>query len=242
MSEDGVVTVLLYLIGLNFERRVSASAMDRKIAGLAFWFNLTGGRDVTKAFMVQQALKGYKKGKRVCDSRRPVTFPMLHQLIIQVSRVCASSYEASLFKAAFMLAFYEALRVGELVCPFRMAGGSILASDVHCGSSAVALLLRRSQTDWLGKGKYVHVYGVPGALIRPVATVREFLVVRLSSAGSFLIQQDGLSSSVFQFCSVFRQCLFSAYSSHSFCIWAATKAARWGFDKSVIKQIGSLGI
>lgn len=47
---------------------------------------------------------------------------MLHQLLIQVSRVCSSSHEARLFMAAFTLAFYGTFRLGELVSPSKRAG------------------------------------------------------------------------------------------------------------------------
>lgn len=243
MTGEGVVMFLLYFVGLNYEKGVSVSVTDWKIAGLAFLFKLTGG-DVTKNVMVRQALKGYRRGNRRCDSRHPVTFSMLHQLMLQVSRVCNSSFEPSLFKAAFALAFYGAFRLGELVSPFRTALGGIQVSDVHCTSSLVALFLRRSKTDRWGKGKYVHVYGVPGEVVCPVAAVREFLVVCPLGGGSFLVHQDGPSLSVFQIRSVFRRCLVSAgynpsaYSSHSFRIGAATEAGRWALDKSVIKRIG----
>lgn len=71
----------------------------------------------------------------------------------------------------------------------------------------------------------------------------EFLGIRLPIGGPFLVYQDGLSLSVFQFGSVFRRCLGAAgydplaYSSHYFRIGATTEAARWGLDNSVIKCI-----
>lgn len=189
----GRVTALLFFIGLNYERGVSASAMDRKIAGLVFWFKVMGEGDATSEFMVRQALKGYRRGTRSRDSRQPITLAILEQLLVEVSNVCTLEYEAALFRVAFVLAFYGAFRLGELVSPSQRAQGGLQFGDVHCGYASVALFLRRSKTDRAGKSKYVHVYAIPGGVSCPVTAVRNFLGFRPASGGSFLVHGDGSS-------------------------------------------------
>lgn len=83
---------------------------------------MTGEGDATREFMVRQALKGYRRGAKRRDSRCPVTLSM-EQLPVEVSSVCNTGYEAILFKVAFILAFYGAFRLGELVSPSRYAKG-----------------------------------------------------------------------------------------------------------------------
>lgn len=71
---------VLYLICLNFEQRVSVSAINRKLAGLVFLFKIWDVQDFTKTFLVWQALKGYRRGFRNRDSRRLVIFSILQDL------------------------------------------------------------------------------------------------------------------------------------------------------------------
>lgn len=91
------------------------SSLNRQLAGLAFLFKLSGFCDVTKHFLVKQAVKGYRKSRRVPDARRPVSFVMLGRLLEQLQLVCSSPFIAVLFKMAFVLVFFGALRIGELV-------------------------------------------------------------------------------------------------------------------------------
>lgn len=88
---------MLYFLNLGFERGISAAAIDKKMAGLAFLFKLQGLRDHTKDFWVRQALKGYRKGHKSRDGRRPVSFEMLHGLFSQIEGICNSSFESALF-------------------------------------------------------------------------------------------------------------------------------------------------
>lgn len=64
-----------------------------------------------------------------------------------------------------------------------MQKGGIQFRDVQCGGASVARFLRRSKTDRVGKGKYVHVYGIPGGVSCPVTAVREFLGILFGSPG-----------------------------------------------------------
>lgn len=49
--------VVLYFVSRNMEQGVSVSALERKLAGLAFFFKLHGWVDFTKDFWVRQAVK-----------------------------------------------------------------------------------------------------------------------------------------------------------------------------------------
>lgn len=99
--------LVLYFIGWNMEMGVSESVLNSKLAGLAFLFKLLGLRDCTTDFLVQQAVKGYRRGRRPVDGHRPVSFNLLSSLFWVLSEVCLSAYEAILFQTAFSLAFLE---------------------------------------------------------------------------------------------------------------------------------------
>lgn len=62
VSQLDLEPCLLFFVGDSFGRGVSASVMSRKLSALAFWFKKQGFFDVTKSFMVRQAMKGFRKG------------------------------------------------------------------------------------------------------------------------------------------------------------------------------------
>lgn len=239
-----VPQAILYFINMGFERGISAAAIDGKLAGLAFLFKLQGLRDHTKDFWVKQAVKGYRKEHRKSDGRRPVSFDMLHGLFRQVSYICSSEFESALFRAAFALAFFGALRVSELVSPSKRAKGGLQCEDLEFSTASVRIWIKRSKTDQMGKGAQLEVFRIAGSHICPVAAVTCFRDRRPPLPGSFLIRADGSSLSKFQFAAVFKKCLSAAghdpnrYSSHSFRIGAATEAARAGLSVETVKRIG----
>ncbi|XP_077342712.1 uncharacterized protein LOC143987679 [Lithobates pipiens] len=228
----------------NLEEGLSISRMGKKLAGLAFWFKLRGEVDYTKDFWVRQVMRGYRRGRQVKDTRRPVSFDLLGRLCDRLGLVCFSVYERILFKAAFVLAFFGAFRIGELVSPSRKGQGGLFFEDVVCGDDRVCTRIRRSKTDQGGKGKKVVVFAIPGSGLCPVLVLREFLYVRPACPGPLLVHVNGEFVSRFQFVWVFRKCLRALglggekFSSHSFRIGAATEAARWGLDEAAVKRIG----
>ena len=168
---------------------------------------------------------------------------MLLNLFLQLHTVRSSAYEYVLFKAAFALAFFGALRIGELVSASRTAHGGLLEGDVELWGDEVRVWVRRSKTDQEGKGMRLSLFRVPDATICPVRAVEHFCSVRPGLGGSFLVHQDGSALSRFQFLAVFRKCVVAAgynpreYATHSFRIGAATEAARAGLDAAAVKRI-----
>lgn len=236
--------LVLYFVSRNMENGVGVSSIGKKLAALSFLFKLQGMEDWTKEFWVRQALKGYRKGHKKKDNRRPVTFANLLAICDQLGLVCSSSYECLLFTAAFSLAFFGVFRVGELVSPSKKEAGGILVQDVRACTGSVCLRLRRSKTDQLGKGIDVWLHALPGSPVCPVRTVGEFGKIRPVGEGPFLCHENGAYLSKFQFVAVFRKCLSmigldeKAYASHSFRIGAATEAARCGLDEAAMRRIG----
>ncbi|OCT76262.1 hypothetical protein XELAEV_18031458mg [Xenopus laevis] len=108
----------------------SATVAQRRLSGLAFYFKLAGWHNVTKHFVISQALKGWKKEVVKRESRRPVSFALLRQLILGLQQAVSSPYEISLFQTAFSLAFFGALRISELVPMSKVKTGGLQAEDV----------------------------------------------------------------------------------------------------------------
>lgn len=243
-SDDDFIVVLLYFIGLSFEDKVSVSGMGKRVAAVAFWCKMRGMSDITKSFLVRQALRGYRKRERIPDSRRPVSYALLVSLCAQVGRECVSAYEVLLFKAAFTLAFFGAFRISELVASSGKAVDGLRFHDVEVAAEGLVCWLRRSKTDQLGRGRKVVLFRLQDSEVCPVRCLEEFFAVRQRDGVGLLIHRDGRSLSRYQFLAVFRKCLRSMglsereFCTHSFRIGAATEAARWGLGDEVIKRIG----
>ncbi|CAN2387662.1 hypothetical protein PRIEUP_LOCUS11981 [Pristimantis euphronides] len=126
-----MVQALLGYIGSLAAAGGSVAKVDRALAGIAFGCKWRGGQDVTKHFLVRQALRGFRKGKARKDTRRPVSFQLLGDTGGVLGNVCSSEYEVRLFRLAFSWAFFGALRVGELVSPSKIREGGIRREDVQ---------------------------------------------------------------------------------------------------------------
>lgn len=236
--------LLLYYVARKMEEGASVAVLNTQLAGLAFLFKLQGQQDVTKDFWVRQALKGYRKRGIKRDSRRPVTFEVLGSIIEKLGEVCSSEYEITLFKVAFVLAFFGAFRISELVSPAKTVPGGLGWQEVQLERAGLTLVINRSKTDQAGRGRVVRVYPIQGSCLCPVGMVEKFLQVRPALQGPFLMHLDGSFLSRFQFITVFRRCLRSVglrdkdFASHSFRIGAATEAVRNGLGVEEVKRIG----
>ena len=106
------------------------------------------------------------------------------QLTLQaLEKVCASSNEVNLFRAAFCLAFFGFLRIGELTYKSHrghdsgpLQDGNIEIAYVD-GSRMVRLTIRQSKTDQLGLKTSLFL-SETGDLPSPVSSVSNFRAVR----------------------------------------------------------------
>lgn len=89
-------------------------------------------------------------------------FDVLQGIVAHLAGMCVSAYEGALFKLAFMLAFFGALRIGELVSPSKKVHGAIWGHEVLCKNEGVSLMLRISKTDQLNKDRLVKVFPLQG--------------------------------------------------------------------------------
>lgn len=94
-----------YLLHLR-EGGASTALAQRRLTGIGFHFKLRGWVDVTKNFLIRQALKGWRRERVGVDCRRPVSYALLVQLLEAAGSLCSSAYEVSLFRSCFCLACF----------------------------------------------------------------------------------------------------------------------------------------
>ncbi|XP_044160381.1 uncharacterized protein LOC122945372 [Bufo gargarizans] len=190
VSDDFEIPLLLF-IGHCREEGWSVSRINSCVSGLAFGFRLRHLPDVTKSFLVVRALKGWRRSQSGQDDRRPVSFALLLRLGDQLVDVCASPWELRLFRLAFSLAFFGALRLGELVSPSVKRQGGLFRDDVDLFQDRVEFRIRRSKTDVEGRGRKVVLFAVPGCAMCPVFCLREYGVAVVGTNSPLLVHADG---------------------------------------------------
>ncbi|KAM4045407.1 uncharacterized protein ACNLHF_009237 [Anomaloglossus baeobatrachus] len=242
-SEEDSIGALLCRLCRMASDQWSFSRVNRFLAGVSFGCKLQGVVDITKNFLVRQAVRGLRKGVHRPDSRRPVSFQLLEELGAQLERVCVSHFEMVLFQLAFSWAFFGATRIGELVSPASSRAGGVLGEDTVVSGDTVEFWIRRSKTDQFGRGRRVTLWALAGSPMCPVSCFKRYLELGVDRPSPLLKHQDGSFLSRYQFVAVFRKCLerlglrVDKFSAHSFRIGAATEAERWGLPAETV-QIG----
>lgn len=180
------------------------------------------------------------------DMRRPITFDILTQIHKKLRAICWSKYEARLFSAAYSIAFFGALRIGEVVCEGRAprAQRGILLSDLTLSANELIVQVRSSKTNQLGRGALLRLPAAQGSGPCPVRDTRRFLYLRPSSPGPLLSHADGSLLARHQFTRVMRRALAACglpaaeFAAQSFRIGAATTAVHLGLSMERIKDLG----
>lgn len=107
----------------------------------------------------------------------------------------------------FTSVFVGAFRVSELL-PRKLGDCSGLQfEDVLLQLDSVQILLRRSKTDPLGRGRWITLRTNFGSSLCVVTLLRQYLHLHPSFSNHFLIHLDGRPVTVHQFSAVLKKCL-----------------------------------
>ncbi len=88
---------------------------EHNVSAIGYSHKICGYEDPTDNFAIRQLLEGFRRLRpKQPDSRLPITLPMLHRILDSLIRICYSQYEVLCFQAAFTLAFFGFMRVGEI--------------------------------------------------------------------------------------------------------------------------------
>lgn len=161
--------------------------------------NVAGIFQISQHFLVSQSLKGYKKNFVEADSPRPMTLDMLKELCRILLEVCKDSYEVLLFRSAFILAFFAALRISEFVAANKKAVSNLKLSDIIHTQHNIKIFISRSKNDQYSKGSWLTINALVGSPICPVNIINQYLAFRPVHSGSFFIHSDKSILTNFQF-------------------------------------------
>lgn len=237
------IEYILGFISSLMARNLSASSITRILSGISFFQKINGFPSLNHHFIVKQSLKGYRRLFPSRDCRRPITISILEKLFFAIPHVCFSSYEVLLFQAAFILAFFGALRISEFAARNKFSQSPLRISDFILSDSYLKFFVHRSKTDQAGRGVWVRLNTFDSPFC-PVSVMSRFLAVRPFCLGSLFIHEDLAVLTKFQFNFILKKSLtflnldHLKITSHSFRIGAATEAARLGLHDSLIQKLG----
>ena len=243
-------TTLCHFMAFLANRSLSPQTVSVYLSECRFFHIASGLPNPLLPFLPQltYVLKGMRhsapSGRRV---RLPITPEILEAIQTRWS-VRPVSFDRIMLWAAFCLAFFAFLRVGEFTCPsLANFDGSVMlavgdvAVDSRTQPSYISLRLKRSKNDPFGQGLHV---GQSHKKLCVVSAVLAYLAIRSPAPGPFFVFEDGGVLSRQRLVTELSTALQevgldpSPYKGHSFRIGAATAAAKAGLNDSLIQTLG----
>lgn len=246
MSPD-VEQVAQFISYLSWEGYAGAT-ISTYISGIAFGMQTLGWPDVTHCFIIRRLVDGCRRKHARRDTRCPITLPILKRIINSLAHVCTTSYESALFQAAFLVAFFGFLRVGELTVNSRHGPISLSEGDVHIRGlgrhEKMHVTIQRSKTDQAGRGCCIVIPPNDMAHLCPIHAVSAYLALRSPLGIAFFRHFDSHPLTRHEFNAMLKRAItflglpVAFFSSHSFRIGAATSAAMAGVPDVCIQNMG----
>ena len=240
--------IAAFIASLSLEG-LAPSSISTHTSAVAFVHKMQGWPDPTDSFCIRKLKEGIRRGGQKADSRRPISFELLGRLYNVLGAIASSRYDTALFRAAFALAFFGFLRVGEFTARSMGADCSKVLSvdDVWFGGpgrSVMYVRLRFSKTDQRGESTDLIFQSLPTFSVCPVRSLSEYLSMRPSCHGPLFCKFDGSPLTASQFRMMLNRALGSlgipakGYNGHCFRIGAATWAAHLKVSGVQIQALG----
>ena len=245
------VEQLLNFIAFLSIKNISASSIALYLSGISHLHKSGNMVDTTKFFMVCKALEGLRRVNPTNkDPRSPITFEILIKLIRALPSICFSKFENHLFQAAFSLAFFGLLRVGEFTSANRVGPNKAILQLEHAQISkskpkSINLTISRSKTDQKGQSVILNIPSQKSGDTCPVHLLETYLSKRPNCGNlDLFIHENGQPLTRYQFNAVLLKALKFAdintghFRSHSFRIGMATEMASRGVPPESIQKGG----
>ena len=166
------------------------STINSHISALAFVHNVNWWPNPTDNFLIKKMKEALRRNNSRMDGSLPITSALLQRLISCLPLICKSSYEVLLFRAAFLLAFFGFLRIGEFARTAYTQNQDfklIADSDLRVSGSTLWLKIRYSKTDQQGVTSSLQIEGSSNPHLCPVLAISQYLSSRPLFHGPFFL-------------------------------------------------------
>ena len=176
--------VVLYIAHL-FLSGLASSTIVSKLSSISYFHKLYSQQDPIPHFLVQKTLLGAKKLRPSSDTRQPITYPLLMEIINIFSKNIRTSYLSTLYKAMISLSFFACLRPGEVTS----SQNNIQFTDVLVSHQNISVTFHC----------FKHYQGRPVTIVIPKQggkacpwlLLNQFLAIRGNQPGPFFAHSNG---------------------------------------------------
>ena len=238
---------VVLFIACSYENGFSPATIKTYIAGLSYHHKINMWHDPTDLFVVKKLLEGcHRSGKRM-DSHALVTLPILSSICELLPSICYNVFEATMFKAAYLLTYYGLLRVSEVVhTSWQQYGRALQFKDIAFEKSgqAVCITIRQWKTSQTGQPTFLRIPREPDANMCPVCALHSYVKIRTHIVGYLFLNANHKPLTRTQFSSVLSKCIAKSpfrsrrILSYSFRIGKASEIASKGVPQDAIMKVG----
>lgn len=237
----------LYITYL-FQSGYAPSTAALHISAISFEHKIRSITDTTSTYSVSKMLEGFKRIRSNPDTRMPVMYDNLISICKILGRICTSSYEVTLFRAAYTLAFFGLFRVSEIVLtsPFQ-TDQPLHETDLKFQTKATGeflqICLRKSKSSQKRK-TYIDIPMIGSDPECPVLAMKAYIKLRPNNSIYLFCHKNGKPLTRYQFGSVLSKAIqaiqlpTARFKTHSFRIGACSWLASRGVSHQTIKQMG----
>ena len=225
------------------------STIGTYVSSIAYVHKINGWTDPCDNFIIKKLIEGSKRQGKRADTRRPISLSILRNLSQILQGICHSTFETYLFRAAFLLAFFGFMRVGEITAPskYSFSPHTLTLDNIKLGHDTQEFLevtIKSSKTDQHGESVTLHFIKGNDDIVCPIKALRQYLSVRPSCGDPLFLHFDSSPLTRYQFDSMLKKGIKTMglnpihFTPHSFRIGAATSAAISGIPIDTIKSMG----
>ena len=226
------------------DRGYKPTTVATRLAAVGWWSNLRGYGDPSKEFLVRRMLKGLRKGGPPKKQATPIRYGLLKRLVKSLPDFLPP-YEAVMYKAVFLLAYFASLRISEYTGPARN-GHCLRLKDVGFqvveGTRGLVLVFKSYKASKRPAKLFVPQAADP--VCCPVSAIEQYLRVRPRGAGPLFVRDSSRKLTPYGVTKVLRETVkrqglpVEEYTPHAFRAGRTTDLVDMGLQDSIIREPG----